>query len=153
MRIGHGQGIVVGTGSQTEFGVVFSMVREAETPKTPFQLSMNELGKKLSYLSGGIIIVIVIIGIIQGREWLEMFTIGGHYLNLYSFFFYVKKIFKILLVISYSKFGRRCYSRRPSDCCCGNFGVGNFKNGKKKCYYKEIAICRNSRICQCDLCR
>ncbi|CAB4382590.1 unnamed protein product [Rhizophagus irregularis] len=76
VKNGHGQGIVVGTGSQTEFGVVFSMVREAETPKTPFQLSMNELGKKLSYLSGGIIIVIVIIGIIQGREWLEMFTIG-----------------------------------------------------------------------------
>ncbi|CAG8537448.1 6926_t:CDS:10 [Funneliformis mosseae] len=77
VRNGHGQGIVVGTGSQTEFGVVFSMVKEAETPKTPFQLSMNELGKTLSYLSGAIIVVIVLIGILQGREWLEMFTIGG----------------------------------------------------------------------------
>ncbi|CAG8572940.1 15398_t:CDS:10 [Funneliformis caledonium] len=76
VRNGHGQGIVVGTGSQTEFGVVFSMVKEAETPKTPFQLSMNELGKTLSYLSGAIIVVIVLIGILQGREWLEMFTIG-----------------------------------------------------------------------------
>ncbi|CAG8750385.1 8145_t:CDS:2, partial [Acaulospora morrowiae] len=48
----------------------------AETPKTPFQISMNDLGKKLSYLSGIIIAIIVIIGIIQGRQWLEMLTIG-----------------------------------------------------------------------------
>ncbi|CAG8524862.1 106_t:CDS:10 [Dentiscutata heterogama] len=48
----------------------------AETPKTPFQISMNDLGKKLSYLSGAIIAVIVTIGLIQGRQWLEMFTIG-----------------------------------------------------------------------------
>ncbi|CAG8741018.1 19708_t:CDS:10, partial [Gigaspora rosea] len=48
----------------------------AETPKTPFQISMNDLGKKLSYLSGAIIAVIVTLGLIQGRQWLEMFTIG-----------------------------------------------------------------------------
>ncbi|CAI2166273.1 11919_t:CDS:10 [Funneliformis geosporum] len=77
VRNGHGHGIVVGTGSQTEFGVVFSMVKEAETPKTPFQLSMNELGKKLSYLSGAIIVVIVFIGILQGREWLEILAVAA----------------------------------------------------------------------------
>jgi P-type Ca2+ transporter type 2C len=65
------------------------MVKEAETPKTPFQLSMNELGKKLSYLSGGIIIVIVLLGIIQGREWLEMFTIGGHCLYFCLLFYFI----------------------------------------------------------------
>ncbi|CAG8496719.1 4634_t:CDS:10, partial [Racocetra fulgida] len=51
VRNGHGSGIVVGTGNNTEYGVVFSLVKEAETPKTPFQISMNDLGKKLSYLS------------------------------------------------------------------------------------------------------
>ncbi|CAG8644536.1 2952_t:CDS:10 [Gigaspora margarita] len=54
----------------------------AETPKTPFQISMNDLGKKLSYLSGAIIAVIVTLGLIQGRQWLEMFTIGAVTLGL-----------------------------------------------------------------------
>lgn len=40
-------------------------------------MSMNELGKQLSLLSFGIIAVIVLIGLIQKRQWLEMFTIGG----------------------------------------------------------------------------
>lgn len=41
------------------------------------QLSMDDLAKKLSILSFGIIGVICIIGVIQKRHWLEMFTIGG----------------------------------------------------------------------------
>ncbi|CAH1764607.1 12511_t:CDS:10, partial [Entrophospora sp. SA101] len=76
VKNGHGKGVVVGIGIQTEFGVVFSMVKEAERPKTPFQISMDDLGKKLSYLSGFIILIIVIIGIVQGHKWLDMFTIG-----------------------------------------------------------------------------
>ena len=40
---------------------------------------MDELAKKLSVLSFGIIGVICIIGVLQSRSWLEMFTIGGVY--------------------------------------------------------------------------
>jgi len=76
VRNGHGSGIVVGTGKDTEFGKVFEMMQEVEDRKTPLQLSMNELGKQLSYLSFGIIGLIVLIGLIQGLPWLEMFTIG-----------------------------------------------------------------------------
>ncbi|CAG8489855.1 15295_t:CDS:10, partial [Racocetra persica] len=77
VRNGHGSGVVVGTGNNTEYGVVFSLVKEAETPKTPFQISMNDLGKKLSYLSGAIIAVIVTIGLIQGRQWLEILAVAA----------------------------------------------------------------------------
>lgn len=38
---------------------------------------MNDLGKQLSMFSFGVIGVIVLIGIIQKRSWLDMFTIGG----------------------------------------------------------------------------
>ncbi|KAG9290667.1 hypothetical protein G9A89_011630 [Geosiphon pyriformis] len=76
VRNGHGTGVVVGTGKETEFGVVFSMMQEVEIRKTPLQISMDNLGKQLSYLSFAIISVIILIGIIQGRQWLEMFTIG-----------------------------------------------------------------------------
>jgi hypothetical protein len=42
---------------------------------------MNDLGKQLSMFSFGVIGVIVLIGIIQKRSWLDMFTIGGKYKN------------------------------------------------------------------------
>ncbi|KAL1917577.1 uncharacterized protein VTP21DRAFT_3970 [Calcarisporiella thermophila] len=76
VRNGHGMGIVVGTGKQTEFGVVFSMMQEVEERRTPLQINMDQLGKQLSFLSFGVIGVIVLIGVLQGRQWLEMFTIG-----------------------------------------------------------------------------
>ena len=38
---------------------------------------MDELAKKLSFISFGIIGVICLIGVLQKRSWLEMFTIGG----------------------------------------------------------------------------
>ncbi|KAF9200102.1 High affinity Ca2+/Mn2+ P-type ATPase-like protein, partial [Haplosporangium sp. Z 27] len=76
VRNGHGTGIVVGISKETEFGVVFCMMQEVEIRKTPLQLSMDELGKKLSMLSFVIIGVIVLIGLFQGKHWLEMMTIG-----------------------------------------------------------------------------
>ncbi|KAG0359029.1 High affinity Ca2+/Mn2+ P-type ATPase-like protein [Podila minutissima] len=76
VRNGHGTGIVVGISKETEFGVVFCMMQEVEVRKTPLQLSMDELGKKLSMLSFIIIGVIVLIGLIRGTHWLKMMTIG-----------------------------------------------------------------------------
>jgi hypothetical protein len=40
---------------------------------------MNDLGKQLSMFSFAVIGVIVLIGIIQKRSWLDMFTIGGKF--------------------------------------------------------------------------
>jgi P-type Ca2+ transporter type 2C len=74
---GRGAGIVIATGSQTEFGIIFSMVQDVEERRTPLQHSMDELAKKLSILSFAIIGIICVIGAIQHRPWLEMFTIGG----------------------------------------------------------------------------
>ncbi|EKM53692.1 uncharacterized protein PHACADRAFT_163996 [Phanerochaete carnosa HHB-10118-sp] len=76
VRNGRGSGVVIATGTQTEFGVIFSMMQDVEEKRTPLQLSMDELAKKLSILSFGVIGVICIIGVLQSRPWLEMFTIG-----------------------------------------------------------------------------
>jgi Ca2+-transporting ATPase len=76
VRNGRGEGIVVATGKNTEFGHVFELMQEVEVRKTPLQISMNDLGKQLSMFSFGVIGVIVLIGIIQKRSWLDMFTIG-----------------------------------------------------------------------------
>lgn len=73
---GHGVGIVVGISQDTEFGTIYSIMSEIDKPKTPLQLSMDKLGRELSIISFGVIGVICIIGLIQGRKLLEMFQIG-----------------------------------------------------------------------------
>ncbi|SCW00018.1 LAFE_0B07646g1_1 [Lachancea fermentati] len=76
VREGHGKGIVVGTGKNTAFGTVFEMMSSIEKPKTPLQTAMDKLGKDLSFMSFILIGIICLIGIIQGRSWLEMFQIS-----------------------------------------------------------------------------
>ncbi|NWS21715.1 AT2C2 ATPase, partial [Pachyramphus minor] len=76
VQYGKGKGIVIGTGESSQFGEVFKMMRAEETPKTPLQKSMDRLGKQLSLFSFGIIGLIMLIGWLQGKHLLSMFTIG-----------------------------------------------------------------------------
>lgn len=76
VRDGHGTGIVVATGAKTEFGAVFEMMSEIEKPKTPLQQAMDKLGKDLSVFSFVVIGIICLIGVAQGRSWLDMFQIS-----------------------------------------------------------------------------
>ncbi|KAJ2928625.1 hypothetical protein H1R20_g8434, partial [Candolleomyces eurysporus] len=76
VRSGRGVGVVIATGTETEFGIIFSMMQDVEEKRTPLQKNMDELAKKLSILSFGVIGVICLIGVLQKRSWLEMFTIG-----------------------------------------------------------------------------
>ena len=76
VRSGYGQGLVVGTGANTEFGAISASLQEIESPRTPLQLSMDRLGKELSYMSFGVIAFIMLLGLWRGWEFLEMFQIG-----------------------------------------------------------------------------
>lgn len=76
VQSGHGKGIVIGTGESTQFGQVFKMMQSEETPKSPLQRSMDQLGAHLSVYSLGVIVVIVIVGWLQSRPVAEMFAIG-----------------------------------------------------------------------------
>ncbi|TKX27047.1 calcium-transporting ATPase-like protein 1 [Elsinoe australis] len=76
VRSGHGQGIVVGTGANTEFGAISASLQQIESPRTPLQLSMDRLGKELSYMSFGVIAFIMLIGLWRGYPFLELFQIG-----------------------------------------------------------------------------
>ena len=73
---GHGKGIVISTGENSQFGELFRMMREEETPRTPLQKSMDTLGKQLSIYSIGVIFIIMAIGCWQGRPVLDMFNVG-----------------------------------------------------------------------------
>ncbi|KAJ1966433.1 High affinity Ca2+/Mn2+ P-type ATPase-like protein [Dipsacomyces acuminosporus] len=76
VRHGHGIGVVVRTGSDTEFGKIHAMMQDIEVPRTPLQKDMDTLGQQLSMISFVIIGLIFVIGLVQGKAWLEMFTIG-----------------------------------------------------------------------------
>uniref|UniRef100_UPI00358E72F4 calcium-transporting ATPase type 2C member 1 isoform X1 n=1 Tax=Myxine glutinosa TaxID=7769 RepID=UPI00358E72F4 len=76
VRVGHGKGITIGTGENSEFGEIFKMMQAEEAPKTPLQRSMDLLGKQLSFYSLCIIGCIMLIGWLQGKHILDMFTIG-----------------------------------------------------------------------------
>lgn len=76
IRCGRGKGIVIGTGHDSQFGEIFKMMQGEEAPKTPLQKSMDTLGKQLSFYSFCIIGLIMLLGWVQGRGILDMFTIG-----------------------------------------------------------------------------
>ena len=76
VRSGYGEGLVIATGADTEFGTISMSLQEIEAPRTPLQQSMDLLGKQLSYMSFAVIGVIVLIGLLQGKQLLDLFTIG-----------------------------------------------------------------------------
>jgi Ca2+-transporting ATPase len=76
VRSGNGRGIVIGTGGKTEFGAISESLREIESPRTPLQLSMDRLGKELSYMSFAVIGFILLIGLLRGWKLLDTFQVG-----------------------------------------------------------------------------
>ncbi|TID22330.1 calcium-transporting P-type ATPase-like protein [Venturia nashicola] len=76
VRSGFGQGLVIGTGSNTEFGAISASLQEIESPRTPLQLAMDRLGKDLSYMSFVVIGFICLLGLWRGWPWLEIFQTG-----------------------------------------------------------------------------
>lgn len=76
VRSGTAIGVVIATGGHSEFGEVVRMMQSEHAPRTPLQKSMDRLGKHLSVISLVIIVGIVLIGLIQRRHVLELFTIG-----------------------------------------------------------------------------
>lgn len=70
---GRGLGIVVGTGMDTEIGSIAGMLRDETGEKTPLQKRLNALSKTLGLAVIGICAFIFIVGLLYGKEALEMF--------------------------------------------------------------------------------
>jgi P-type Ca2+ transporter type 2C len=76
VKSGHGQGIVFATGGNTHFGTIATSVSGTESPRSPLQVSMDELGSQLSKASFAVIGLISLVGWLQGKKLLEIFTIS-----------------------------------------------------------------------------
>ena len=70
---GRGIGIAVSTGMNTEIGKIAKMLDESENEQTPLQIKLEQLGKYLGFLAVGISVLMFIVGMIQGRNMLDMF--------------------------------------------------------------------------------
>ena len=70
---GRGKGIVVGTGMNTEIGLIAEMLESYEEESTPLQKKLAELGKILGIASLAICGVVFLLGLIRGVPVLEMF--------------------------------------------------------------------------------
>ncbi|KAK1781941.1 putative calcium-transporting ATPase [Copromyces sp. CBS 386.78] len=76
VKSGYGQGVVFATGGNTHFGTIATSVSGTESPRSPLQLSMDDLGSQLSKMSFVIIGLISLVGWLQGKKLLEIFTIS-----------------------------------------------------------------------------
>ena len=70
---GRGKGIVVETGMTTEVGKIADMINQTEDQETPLQKKLNSLGKTLGMAALTICAVIFVIGLLQGKEIINMF--------------------------------------------------------------------------------
>ena len=73
---GRGKGVVVGTGHDTEIGKIATMIQSFEEETTPLQKKLNQLGKVLGITTIIVCLAVFGIGMLQGREVLEMFMVS-----------------------------------------------------------------------------
>jgi len=70
---GRGEGVIVSTGMNTEVGKIATHISNSESEETPLQKKLTEMSKYLTVGIVGIAIIIFIVGVLQGRNYFEMF--------------------------------------------------------------------------------
>jgi len=70
---GSGEALVVAKGRQTELGKISEMVKTTKEVQTPLQKRLTQLSKFIGLIAAIISVLIVVAGLIQGRDFLEIF--------------------------------------------------------------------------------
>ncbi len=65
---GNALALVIGTGTSTEIGKISALVESAEKDEIPLNQKLNRFGKKLIWLTLGLIIIFIITGWLRGNE-------------------------------------------------------------------------------------
>jgi len=73
---GRATAIAVRTGMSTEIGKIAAAIQEIKPAKTPLQKSVTKLSQYIIVLLLGILGLLVIVGILRGLGWLEMFSLA-----------------------------------------------------------------------------
>jgi len=70
---GHGVAVVVATGTKTEMGRISELISETEQLQTPLTKKIAHFSHVLLYVILSLAALTVVVGILQGQEWLDMF--------------------------------------------------------------------------------
>ncbi len=76
VTFGHGKGIVVGTGMNTEIGKIADMLDKDSDTQTPMQVRLEKLGKVIGTAAVLICVVIFVIGLLYGRPMISMLMVA-----------------------------------------------------------------------------
>ncbi len=73
---GRATAVVVKTGMATEIGRIATGIQEVKPEKTPLQKSISKLSRYIIGLFLVICVLLVIVGLIRGMEWMEVFLLA-----------------------------------------------------------------------------
>mgnify|MGYP000064116762 CR=1 FL=1 len=73
---GRGKAVATSTGMNSEFGKIARMVQMTKEEVTPLERRTSSIGKTIGILSIGICAAVAIVGIIEGRNFLDMMLWG-----------------------------------------------------------------------------
>ena len=73
---GRARGVVVATGMHTEFGRIAHLTESVGRERTVLQRRLAGLGRQLGIFSIGIAVAVTLLGVLLGRDLLEMFLTG-----------------------------------------------------------------------------
>lgn len=69
---GAGEGVVTATGMKTELGHISEMAEQAGGEQTPLEQRLDQLGRRLIWVTLGIAVVVALSGIVQGKDLMLM---------------------------------------------------------------------------------
>ncbi len=73
---GRAAAVLVETGMATEIGRIATGIQEVKPEKTPLQKSISKLSRYIIGLFLGICVLLIIVGLIRGMDWLEVFLLA-----------------------------------------------------------------------------
>ena len=73
---GRARAVAVSTGMSTEIGRIATAIQEVKSEKTPLQKSIGRLSQYLVVLFLGVCGLLVVVGLLKGLEWLEVFLLA-----------------------------------------------------------------------------
>ena len=69
---GSGRAVAVATGRCTEMGTIQALMSDTRPPATPMQRQLDQIGKRMIYLSGGACGAIFVLGMLRGYGFFQM---------------------------------------------------------------------------------
>ncbi|MEK6624773.1 MAG: HAD-IC family P-type ATPase, partial [Bdellovibrionota bacterium] len=69
---GSTKAIVTAIGMESEIGKIARLLDVAEIPKTALQVRLEQVSNRLLFFCAAVVIVVAILGIIQGEKWLDV---------------------------------------------------------------------------------